>query len=91
MSPYEMQVEKHIAIKMRDGVRIALCVYRPDAPGQYPTLFAASPYQYEMDEVPAYPLFLCAKPGQSNGMSGRAMRMSMPMSAARAVPRANSS
>ena len=48
---------------MRDGINISLCVYRPDAPGQFPILFAASPYQYEMDEVPAYPLFLWRETG----------------------------
>ena len=58
-----MKVEKGITVTMRDGVRISLCVYRPDAPGKFPTLFAASPYQYEMDEVPAYPLFLWRETG----------------------------
>ena len=58
-----MRVEKGITVTMRDGVRISLCVYRPDAPGKFPTLFAASPYQYEMDAVPAYPLFLWRETG----------------------------
>jgi len=60
---YKMKVEKGITVTMRDGVRISLCVYRPDAEGRFPTLFAASPYQYEMDEVPAYPLFLWRETG----------------------------
>ena len=60
---YKMKVEKGITVTMRDGVRISLCVYRPDAPGEFPALFAASPYQYEMDEVPAYPLFLWRETG----------------------------
>ena len=63
MSNYPMKVEKGIAVRMRDGVRISLAVYRPDAPGRFPALFAASPYQYEMDEVPAYPLFLWRETG----------------------------
>jgi putative CocE/NonD family hydrolase len=58
-----MKVEKGITVRMRDGVRISLAVYRPDAPGRFPALFAASPYQYEMDEVPAYPLFLWRETG----------------------------
>jgi predicted acyl esterase len=58
-----MKIEKGIEVRMRDGVRISLCVYRPDAPGKFPALFAASPYQYEMDEVPAYPLFLWRETG----------------------------
>jgi uncharacterized protein len=60
---YEMQVEKGITVTMRDGVKISLCVYRPKAEGRFPVLFAASPYQYEMDEVPAYPLFLWRETG----------------------------
>ena len=60
---YKMKVEKSITVTMRDGVRISLCVYRPDAAGRFPTLFAASPYQYEMDDVPAYPLFLWRETG----------------------------
>ena len=63
MSSYDMKVEKGITVTMRDGVRISLCVYRPDAAGTFPALFAASPYQYEMDEVPAYPLFLWRETG----------------------------
>jgi uncharacterized protein len=58
-----MKVEKDITVTMRDGVRISLCVYRPDAEGRFPTLFAASPYQYEYDEVPAFPLFLWRETG----------------------------
>ena len=58
-----MKVEKPITVRMRDGVRISLCVYRPDAEGRFPALFAASPYQYEMDDVPAYPLFLWRETG----------------------------
>ena len=60
---YKMKVEKGITVTMRDDVRISLCVYRPDAEGKFPALFAASPYQYEMDEVPAYPLFLWRETG----------------------------
>jgi predicted acyl esterase len=60
---YRMKVEKGVTVAMRDGVRISLCVYRPDAAGRFPALFAASPYQYEMDEVPAYPLFLWRETG----------------------------
>ena len=63
VTQYAMKVEKGITVTMRDGVRISLCVYRPDADGRFPALFAASPYQYEMDEVPAYPLFLWRETG----------------------------
>jgi uncharacterized protein len=63
VSDYAMKVEKDVAVVMRDGVRLSLCVYRPDAQGRFPALFAASPYQYEMDEVPAFPLFLWRETG----------------------------
>ncbi len=63
VTQYAMKVEKGITVTMRDGVRISLCVYRPDADGRFPALFAASPYQYEMDDVPAYPLFLWRETG----------------------------
>src|SRR6185437_10148598 len=58
-----MKVEKDVVVIMRDGVRISLCVYRPEGEGRFPALFAASPYQYEMDDVPAYPLFLWRETG----------------------------
>jgi uncharacterized protein len=63
MAEHKMKIEKGVTVTMRDGVQISLCVYRPDGPGPFPTLFAASPYQYEMDEVPAYPLFLWRETG----------------------------
>ena len=63
MPDYVMKTEKGVTVTMRDGIRISLCVYRPDAEGKFPALFAASPYQYEMDEVPAFPLFLWRETG----------------------------
>jgi uncharacterized protein len=63
MPEHKMKIEKGVTVTMRDGVKLSLCVYRPDGPGPFPTLFAASPYQYEMDEVPAYPLFLWRETG----------------------------
>ena len=63
MPDYAMKTEKGVTVRMRDGIRISLCVYRPAAEGRFPALFAASPYQYEMDDVPAYPLFLWRETG----------------------------
>ena len=48
---------------MRDGVRIALRIYRPEGAGAHPTLFAVSPYRYDNDDLPAYPLFLWRETG----------------------------
>ena len=58
-----MKVEKNVTVAMRDGVRISLCIYRPDGEGRFPALFAASPYQHAFDQVPAYPLFLWRETG----------------------------
>ena len=58
-----MIVEKDVFVTMRDGVRISLSIYRPDTTEPVPALFAASPYQYEFDDVPAYPLFLWRETG----------------------------
>lgn len=48
--------EKDIMVPTRHG-RLAVRIYRPDAPGRYPTLFAASPYRYDNDGAPATALF----------------------------------
>src|SRR3954453_13619612 len=63
MDATAMRVDRDIKVTMRDGVRISLCVYRPQAEGRVPALFAASPYQHEFDSVPAFPLFLWRETG----------------------------
>ncbi|WP_161140665.1 CocE/NonD family hydrolase [Propylenella binzhouense] len=50
-------------VRMRDGVEIAVRVYRPKGDGPYPALFAASPYQIEFDAVPAFAVFLTRETG----------------------------
>ena len=34
--------ERDIVVAMRDGTRLAVDVYRPDAPGKYPVLYASA-------------------------------------------------
>ena len=41
---YGMKVEENIFVKARDGVGLAIDIYRPDAPGKFPALLAMSPY-----------------------------------------------
>jgi predicted acyl esterase len=41
---YKMIAEKDVYVTVRDGVRLAVDVYRPDAPGKFPALLAISPY-----------------------------------------------
>ena len=55
--------EKDVQVTVRDGIRIGVRIYRPDGPGPFPTLFAASPYRYDNNILPAYPLFLWRETG----------------------------
>jgi predicted acyl esterase len=34
--------ERDISVAMRDGTRLAVDVYRPDKPGEYPVLYASA-------------------------------------------------
>jgi len=46
-----MKNEKNVYAKMRDGVRLAVDVYRPDAPGRFPGLLAMSPYSKDVQAL----------------------------------------
>jgi putative CocE/NonD family hydrolase len=41
---YGMKIEFGVRIKMRDGVELSADVYRPDAPGKFPTILRRTPY-----------------------------------------------
>jgi predicted acyl esterase len=45
-------VIKDFRIPMRDGIELAVRVYLPSETGEYPTLYCASPYQYDTDHLP---------------------------------------
>ena len=55
---YGIKTKKDIMVPVRDGVRLAVNVYRPDAPGKFPALFAMGGYGKELQEVliPPQPL-----------------------------------
>jgi putative CocE/NonD family hydrolase len=55
--------EKDVQITVRDGVKIAVRIYRPDGAGPFPALFAPSPYRYDNNELPALPMFLWRETG----------------------------
>ena len=59
---FEM-IDEIVYIKMRDGVSIALRIYRPKTDGPLPCLFAASPYQFDTDSIPHSALFLWREVG----------------------------
>lgn len=48
---YNIRVEKNVYAPMRDDVRIAADVYRPDAEGTFPALLAMSPYGKEVQSL----------------------------------------
>lgn len=54
---------KDVQITVRDGIKLGVRLYRPDVSGKYPTLFAASPYRYDNNELPAQPSFLWRETG----------------------------
>jgi hypothetical protein len=60
---YKMTMEEDIFVTMRDGVQLALRIYRPEGDGAFPALFAASPYQYETDDLPHSTMFLWREVG----------------------------
>ena len=41
---FATKIDKGVTVTMRGGVKMSLCVYRPDAPGHSPIFVAASPY-----------------------------------------------
>jgi uncharacterized protein len=47
----------------RDGVGLAAAVYRPIGDGPFPVLFAASPYRFDNNGLPASPQFLWRETG----------------------------
>src|SRR5512138_3914887 len=47
---YGIKVQKDVFVTMRDGVKLAVNVYRPDAKGKFPALFAMGGYGKELQE-----------------------------------------
>jgi putative CocE/NonD family hydrolase len=48
---YGKKVEKNLFAEMRDGTRLAVDVYRPDAPGRYPALLSITMYSKDVEDV----------------------------------------
>ena len=49
---YKIKTEKDVYVKMRDGVKLACDIYRPDAEGKFPALFGMSPYSKDVQRAP---------------------------------------
>src|SRR4051794_30235996 len=54
---HSVQVERDVLITMRDGVRVAVDVYRPTSAGRFPALYAVSPYGKDFVQLPPGPVF----------------------------------
>jgi len=63
--------ELGIGIRMSDGVEVSVRIYRPDGDGPFPTLFAASPYRYDNDDVPETTVFFWHEVGPIHWYVGR--------------------
>jgi putative CocE/NonD family hydrolase len=50
---YEIVVDRDIEVPMRDGVRLATDIYRPDTDGKFPVIVVRTPYKKEMNELQA--------------------------------------
>ena len=52
-----------ISFVASDGVELAARLYRPAGEGPWPTLFAASPYRFDNDDIPETCTFLWRETG----------------------------
>jgi putative CocE/NonD family hydrolase len=46
-----VRTEKDIFVKVRDGIHLALDIYRPEAKGKFPALLAYGPYGKELQTL----------------------------------------
>jgi putative CocE/NonD family hydrolase len=56
-------IDEVVSFPARDGVLLSARVYRPDGNVKCPALFAASPYRFDNNELPASPQFLWRETG----------------------------
>jgi putative CocE/NonD family hydrolase len=52
-----------VLVRMSDGVQVAVRIWRPDDERPAPTLFAASPYRYDNDDLPDTGIYLWHETG----------------------------
>ena len=54
---YGVVAEKDVFVTMRDGTRVAVDIFRPDAEGEFPSLYAVSAYNKDLAYLPQWPAF----------------------------------
>jgi len=50
--PAGVKLDENVYVTMRDGVKIALDIYRPEADGRYPAILGMAPYIKEIQQQP---------------------------------------
>ncbi len=53
---YNILIERNVDIPVGPGMFMKADIYRPDAPGQFPVILAASPYSKEIQAMPMMPV-----------------------------------
>jgi putative CocE/NonD family hydrolase len=48
---FKVKEEPNVRVAMRDGVKLATDVYRPDAPGKHPAILIRTPYKKDMQAL----------------------------------------
>ena len=56
-------VPQIVNVQVGDGAEIAVALYSPEGNGPFPALFAASPYRFDNNVLPASPQFLWRETG----------------------------
>jgi putative CocE/NonD family hydrolase len=66
---YKVRVEKNIYVTMRDNIKIACDIYRPDADGKFPALLGMSPYGKDIQalDLPSHPRLMVEWAGVEAG------------------------
>jgi putative CocE/NonD family hydrolase len=49
-----IRVAENVYVTMRDGVKLAVDVYRPEQDGKYPALLSLSPYNKDIQRKPPH-------------------------------------
>ena len=69
---YQVKLEKDVCVPMRDGVRLSVDIFRPDAEGKFPALLAYGQYGKELEEMGLHiPSPGPAQPALGRGHRGR--------------------
>jgi putative CocE/NonD family hydrolase len=50
---YEIQIDRNVAVPMRDGIGLTTDLYRPKADGKFPVILIRTPYMKDMLEIQA--------------------------------------